>query len=451
MGNGYATGLGRERGRSAGAEPCIWAMGGGKGGTGKSVMSSSLGVALASRGQRCVLIDADFGGANLHTLLGVPEPHYTLSHFLTREVEQLSDVMSPTPIPNLWLVSGTRALLHMANVAHAQKGRLLAQIRQLSIEHVVLDLGAGSSYNELDFFIEAQQPILGVIPEPTSIENAYHFLKAAFFRSLRRAVVRSPVRKLIRQVIDERKSRVVHSPVQLIAEVTALNREAGEALRAQAEAFAPRLIVNQVRLPAQRSLGHEIRETSRRYLGSPLEYVGYLPLDECVHDAVRRREPVLKRYPGCAFSRDFERVLDRLLHGETRKPVPHYPQRHDRSLYDERYFLTHGEQSPQNGQVRPVRTLDQAAQAGLDLSRPGELLRHWREQHGFDFAEMSRRTRIRDVESLEGERYAKLPPEPYLRGWVVEYARALGIVEAEALASSYLDNYRRAQNSYATR
>ena len=442
---------GWERGRPDSAEPCIWAMGGGKGGTGKSVMSSSLGVGLASRGQRCVLIDADFGGANLHTLLGVPEPKYTLSHFLTREVEELSDVMNPTPIPNLWLISGTRALLHMANVAHGQKGRLLAQIRQLSIEHVVLDLGAGSSYNELDFFIEAQQPILGVIPEPTSIENAYHFLKGAFFRSLRRAVVRSPVRGLIRQVIDERKSRVVHSPVQLIAEVTALNRAAGDALRLRAESFAPRLIVNQVRLPAQRSLGDEIRETTRRYLGSPLEYVGCLPRDECVHDAVRRREPVLKRYPGCAFSREFERVLDRLLNGETRKPVPHYPQRHDRSLYDERYFLSHGEADPRHDEVLPVRALGKATPTGPDLSRPAELLRHWREQHGFDFAEMSRRTRIRDVESLEGECYAKLPPEPYLRGWVVEYARALGIVEAEALASSYLDRYRRAHASYSVR
>ena len=103
-----------------------------------------------------------------------------------------------------------------------------------------------------------------------------------------------------------------------------------------------------------------------------------------------------------------------------------------------------------SGSVEKSSALEKATPTGPDLSRPAELLRHWREKHGFDFAEMSRRTRIRDVESLEGACYAKLPPEPYLRGWVVEYARALGIVEAEALASSYLDRYRRAHASYSS-
>ncbi len=72
----------------------IWAIAGGKGGVGKSLVASNLAVALAGHGMRCVLADADLGGANLHTIFGVPTPRRTLSHFLKGEVANLTDVLS---------------------------------------------------------------------------------------------------------------------------------------------------------------------------------------------------------------------------------------------------------------------------------------------------------------------------------------------------------------------
>ncbi len=431
---------------NAPGHPCVWAMGGGKGGTGKSIISSSLGVALASRGRRCVLIDADFGCANLHTLLGVPTPRYTLSHFLTREVENLGDVMSETQIPNLYLVSGARSLLHMANLKHLQRQRLLKQISQLEIEHVLVDLGAGSAYNAIDFFIEAQRPILSVVPEPTSIENAYHFLKAAFYRTLRKAASRSPVRKAIHQVLEERQRRPLRSPLQLISDVTAIDRDAGRALRERAQSFRPKLIVNQVRQPAHLLLGDEIRDTCRRYLGIEIEPLGALSRDESVHDAVRRRQSVLQLHPGCSFSLELELIVDRLLHGSSPAHGPRYPWRQDRALYDERYFVTHGAAADHDGSARSARSLRQIAESrdAPGISRPGALLKHCRERLGLGLRELSHRTRIRNLESLENEHYGQLPPEPYVRGYVLEYARTLGIRDAEAVASSYVERYRRA-------
>src|SRR5262245_28766745 len=103
--------------------PCVWALGGGKGGVGKSVITANLAIALARRGQRCVVVDADLGGGNLHTIFGVRKPHRTLSDFLSREVSELSEVLCDTTIPNLSLVSGARAFLAMANPKHSQKER----------------------------------------------------------------------------------------------------------------------------------------------------------------------------------------------------------------------------------------------------------------------------------------------------------------------------------------
>ena len=87
--------------------------------------------------------------------------------------------MVQTSVPNLWLVSGNQALLEMANPKHSQKEMLFRHIRGLDVDDVLLDLGAGSAFNVLDFFLLARRGLVVVTPEPTAIENAEHFLKAA--------------------------------------------------------------------------------------------------------------------------------------------------------------------------------------------------------------------------------------------------------------------------------
>ena len=151
--------------------PCIWSIAGGKGGVGKTALASNLGVALARRGKRCVLVDLDLGGANLHTVLGVPTPTRTLSHFLKREVEELSDICQPTSTPNLTLISGAQSFLDIANLKHAQKERLIRHISTLDADHVILDVSAGSAYNALDFFLVGQHRILTVVPEVLALSD----------------------------------------------------------------------------------------------------------------------------------------------------------------------------------------------------------------------------------------------------------------------------------------
>jgi flagellar biosynthesis protein FlhG len=444
-------------------------VGGGKGGVGKSVITANLAVALAGRGHRCVLVDADLGGANLHTILGVSNPSRTLSHFLNGEVAELAEVLSPTNTPNLWLVSGARGTLDIANLRHSQKQKLLRHIRSLPIDHVLMDLSAGSTYNALDFFLAAQRAILAVVPEPTSVENAYHFLKAAFFRSLRRAVRRSPVRATISRVLEERTKRRVRSPHDLIAEVRRIDPDAGKLLEESAQAFSPKLIMNQARTPEHRSLGHEISASCLGYLGTGVEYLGALARDECVNDAVSRREPVLRLHPGSAFSLDLEVIVDRLTSRRARRrsfgeerlvPIHRQP----RALYDEEYFATHGAvredaRPPRAGRSWPGQRPPRAdaprripdGLAGLrkagsppGIAEPGALLKHRREQLGLDLGELRRRTRIQSLESIENECFGELPPEPYLRGFVLQYSRELGLWDGEALAASYLERYRRA-------
>ena len=177
-------------------------MGGGKGGIGKSLLTASLGFQLARMGKRVVLVDADLGAANLHTCLGLPGPERTLADFIQRRVERIEDVVVDTGVPGLRLISGASDFLGAANIKYVQKVRVLNRIRALDVDVVLLDLGAGTSFNIIDFFLISDVSILTVVPEPTSIENGYRFIKSALYRRLRNVATHEGVRQIVDAALD---------------------------------------------------------------------------------------------------------------------------------------------------------------------------------------------------------------------------------------------------------
>ena len=109
----------------------LWAVGGGKGGVGKSFLTTNIGVLLAKEGKRVVLMDLDLGGANLHTCLGVTDLDRGVSDFLMRRYEELEEALVPTQVPNLFLLSGAQDSLNIANPKYAQKIRLLRELKKI--------------------------------------------------------------------------------------------------------------------------------------------------------------------------------------------------------------------------------------------------------------------------------------------------------------------------------
>ena len=98
------------------SDKTIWSIGGGKGGTGKSFFSANLALHLASKEEDIVLIDADLGGPNLHTFLGMKETEVDLGHFFSNTISQLKDTVVSTPYEGLNLIRGTDSLLFTANL-----------------------------------------------------------------------------------------------------------------------------------------------------------------------------------------------------------------------------------------------------------------------------------------------------------------------------------------------
>jgi flagellar biosynthesis protein FlhG len=163
----------------------LWCIGGGKGGIGKSIFTLGLGISLTRLGKRVILVDCDLGGANLHTLMGVRYPTISLEHFLLRKVNRLEDTIIPTQVEGIGLICGAD-ILGAANPTYAQKSRLLRQIEDLPAEFVLLDLGAGTSFNLLDIFNFSPGKIVLFTSQATSIQNAYGFIKSALHRKLSR-------------------------------------------------------------------------------------------------------------------------------------------------------------------------------------------------------------------------------------------------------------------------
>jgi flagellar biosynthesis protein FlhG len=458
--------------RASTPTPTVWAVGGGKGGVGKSIVTSSLAIGLARRGQRCVLVDADLGGANLHTILGIRPPRLTLSHFLAGEVAHLDELLCPGPVPNLSLISGSQALIEMANPQHARKEKLLRHVRQLDVDHVFLDLGAGSAYLVLDFFLAASRGILVVVPEPTSIENAYHFLKAAFFRALRHVVRDANVRETVLRVLDGRTQRRVRSPRQLLQALREVDPAAADVLEQQARNFRPLLVVNQARTVEHRRVGVDMAIACREHLGTELEYVGALERDECVRVAVGERKPVVERFPGSAFARDVALLVERLCQERPREAAGRREDadstlRTGRKLYGEEALAASG-LADEDKELEPTRDGDaaclrvarelestepappelpaqerpRAPLPELEPAAPGLYLRRCREQLGLELAVLARRTRILCLEGIEQERFDAIPPEPHIRGLVQNYARALGVPQPHAVAAAFVGRLR---------
>jgi flagellar biosynthesis protein FlhG len=123
---------------------------------GKSVIAANLAMLLAKRGRRVVLADLDVGGADAHILFGLLNPPRTLTDFVERRVERLEEVLQPISAhPLLQLLPGTGDTLATANLPYAKKKRLIRHFAQLQADIIIVDIGAGTSYHALDFFLMA--------------------------------------------------------------------------------------------------------------------------------------------------------------------------------------------------------------------------------------------------------------------------------------------------------
>lgn len=245
--------------------PRVIAVAGGKGGVGKSTVAANLASTFGLMGQRTVIVDADLGSPNLHTMLGIVRPTTTMADFFDERVESLDDTRLPIPgaSPRVHLIAGT-SQPGAANLAHAPRQRLIRAIAKLDADVVVVDIGAGSSFNVIDLVIAADLKLFVITPHLPSLHNAYALLKACVYRIVRRLAHDETQQSLIDAALgNDHKARTV---AQLLDVLRPLDELFAARVTEELSRFGAGLVVNQVERDRDHLLSDHMTQMIRDHL-----------------------------------------------------------------------------------------------------------------------------------------------------------------------------------------
>ena len=234
----------------------------GKGGVGKTSISVNLAISLAEKGNRVILLDADLGLANVEVLLGL-NSIYNLQHVITGE-KSMAQILVKGP-GGVGVVPGTSGLSKLADLSVKARDNIMAGLKQLQerADFIVIDTMAGIGRSAVAFVVAADEVILISTPEPSAIIDAYGMLKTTY---------------------QKRDDAVV------------------------------RLVVNMVLNKKQASLVYsKLSNAAQQYLGRKLSYLGMIPRDPRVSQAVMQSHPFCIRYPSSAAARSVKDIADRLI------------------------------------------------------------------------------------------------------------------------------------------
>ena len=203
------------------------------------------------------------------------------------------------------------------------KKKLLKAIQNLVADYVLIDLGAGSSYNIIDFFLISKTGLLITTPETTSILSAYAFLKSTVFRMLFRSFpVKSKERELIHNFLTERIEGTDNSFLSLTKLLRTINPVSGDYALKQINGFYPRVVLNIGRNKQAISLGSRLRQICKKNIGINMEYVGFIEYTELVSSSIIKRTALVVTSPNSQFARALRKIAENLIHiGYIDKPV----------------------------------------------------------------------------------------------------------------------------------
>jgi len=229
----------------------------GKGGVGKSMVSSNLAIALARYRKRVLIVDADFGLANIDVMMNVYS-RYNLSHVVAGKAD-ITECVVDGP-GGIRLISGGSGLTGMANLTARQRALLLEQLKKLeeTVDVIIIDTGAGISHTVLSMVLAADEAIVVTTPEPTAITDAYAMIK----------------------VVAGRKPE---ARLKLLVNMAADKAEAER-------------------------IGEKMCAVSRQFLNVYVERIGYVPADPQVSRSIREKKPFVLTAPNVRITRCIQEV-----------------------------------------------------------------------------------------------------------------------------------------------
>jgi flagellar biosynthesis protein FlhG len=291
----------------------IIAVGGGKGGIGKSVICTNLAAGMALSGQKVILMDTDFGASNLHALLGISNPEHGFQDFFNDEITDPRTLLLDTGISNLKFVSGAGDNPGSANIDSEKIGTIISFIKNLEADTILLDLGPGTNYNVIDFFNISTQGVVMTTPEMTSIMKTFSFIRSALFRRISLAFQDFPE---IQRIVDHSNP----NDADMESYTTGLLRskfveefpDHVDRLNALINDFTPGLVVNRVRNRKDLMAGENLLKLVKKFLEIEVTYLGYIIESDRIRDSIDDMIPFLIKDPQSKPSENLQQIIGAL-------------------------------------------------------------------------------------------------------------------------------------------
>ncbi len=274
----------------------IWSFSGGKGGSGKTFIVSSIAILMAREGHDVVLVDANTGLANAHTALGIKKPSTSLSNFALGKNDSIESIIHETPIENLRLISGDCDQFVASDLNTSMMSRLTERLRDVECDYLLIDTGTGFSVNAIDLFLMADVGALVTTPEPSSIELTNRFIKTVAHRKLiKKASSKLMIDHINEEMVGSDSGNIIEIVKRIKARISKTDKATAKKI---CEAFAEldlRLIINMVKGRKDQAVGPAMCEIIKKFYGFDLGFPAYIPYDETVSGATEQQDPFVIR------------------------------------------------------------------------------------------------------------------------------------------------------------
>jgi len=297
-------------------EKTIIPIAGGKGGIGKSLLTANLAVSLAKMGHKTVVVDLDLGGSNLHTFLGLPGDQPGIGNFIHARKNQINDYVVSTPWKNLLFIPGDCSTPFTGNINHNKKRLLIKNLLSIQCRYLLLDLGAGSSYNTLDFFRMSDRGIVITTPEITAINNMLGFLNNFVFRSIERSLSNKPhTHSALKEIFHYKSGPGKNLSVEsILKEIIAIDPDAATEIQKTCLRYRPRLILNMGRHPDDLNKIENTFAATRKLLSLYTDPFGFVFDDPAVRESINHGMPLVEYDENCIASRSISHIAQRIVY-----------------------------------------------------------------------------------------------------------------------------------------